>query len=68
MTDEHHGHEGSEEQIEDLEAPAAAQGEVVGGGCVDYTHHWCMDPTCADTKCEAGAGGVESFVIAAREL
>jgi hypothetical protein len=31
MTDDERNREGSEESIEDLEAPAAAQGDVTGG-------------------------------------
>jgi len=66
MTDEERKHEGAEEEIEDLEAPAAEQDEVVGGGCIDHTNHWCMGETCEATRCEAGAGGLHSYVIAAR--
>lgn len=40
MTDEERGQEGSEEQIEDLEAPAGVQGDVVGGA-------HCIPPSCA---------------------
>jgi hypothetical protein len=40
MTDEEHQREGAEEQIEDLEAPAASQGDVVGGA-------HCIEPSCA---------------------
>ena len=36
MTDEERKQEGADEEIEDLEAPAAAQGDVVGGGCIDH--------------------------------
>jgi hypothetical protein len=66
VTDEKRKEEGAEEQIEDLEAPAAAQQDVVGGACIDYTHRWCMGETCKDTTCEAGAGGGPSFVIRVR--
>ena len=66
MTDEERKQEGADEEIEDLEAPAAAQGDVAGGGCIDHTNHWCMGETCAASKCEAGAGGLHSFVIRAR--
>jgi hypothetical protein len=66
LTDEERNKEGAEEKIEDLEAPAAAQDEVAGGACIDHTYHWCMEPTCQASKCEAGAGGGQSFVIRAR--
>jgi len=64
MTDEERSREGAEEEIEDLEAPAAAQGEVAGGiGCaptnacrpVNTVVHcqpptqYCHEPTCAET-------------------
>lgn len=68
MTDEERRQDGAEEEIEDLEAPASAQADVAGGACIDYTHHWCMDPTCAATRCEAGAGGGQSFVVRARNV
>jgi hypothetical protein len=34
----------NEEQIEDLEAPAAAQAQVAGGA------HGCIQPSCADAN------------------
>ncbi|HEY2600441.1 MAG TPA: hypothetical protein VGI67_02720 [Thermoleophilaceae bacterium] len=40
MTDEERSQEGAEEPIEDLEAPAGSQGDVVGGA-------QCLQPTCA---------------------
>jgi hypothetical protein len=40
MTDEERREEGAEEAIEDLEAPGAAQEDVVGGKTL------CLGPTC----------------------
>jgi hypothetical protein len=40
MTDEERKREGAEEEIEDLEAPAGSQGDVVGGA-------HCIPPSCA---------------------
>jgi hypothetical protein len=48
MTTEEHNEEGTEEQIEDLEAPAEAQRDVEGGLCATPTN-WCAPPTCIDT-------------------
>jgi hypothetical protein len=59
MTDEERREEGAEEGIEDLEAPGAAQEEVVGGltrcqqpTCVGNTDvsTFCRQPTCKATK------------------
>jgi hypothetical protein len=41
MTDEQRDREGIEETIEDLEAPAGSQGDVVGGA-------HCIQPSCAN--------------------
>jgi hypothetical protein len=49
MTEEERRTEGTEESIEDLEAPAAAQDEVAGGATK------CVYPTCA------GDSGVSTF-------
>ena len=51
MTFEHSDEEGAEEGIEDLEAPADAQGDVAGGkgqGCGKPSME-CAAPTCAMT-------------------
>jgi len=40
MTDEERMREGAEEEIEDLEAPAGATGDIVGGA-------HCIPPSCA---------------------
>ena len=66
MTDEERNQEGAEEQIEDLEAPAEAQGDVAGGmgpcrptnACnpvktvvhCDKPTQICIDPTCKLTS------------------
>lgn len=52
MTEEQRNREGDDEVIEDLEAPASAQGDVVGGKVI------CASPTCAP-----GPGGtsVETY-------
>lgn len=60
MTDEERTGEGAEESIEDLDAPAEAQGDVVGGAneCMYPTCHqpnsrlvvYCRPPTCNDTQ------------------
>ena len=59
MTDEERNDEGDEEAIEDLQAPAEAQDDVVGGGCTRHTESWCIVPTCAATKrdCQTASGG-----------
>jgi hypothetical protein len=43
MTDEQRDREGIEEPIEDLEAPAGSQDDVVGGA-------HCLQPSCANSK------------------
>ncbi len=54
MTDEQRREEGAEEAIEDLEAPAAAQKDVVGGkGCSPVSCGYtikCLGGTCDITK------------------
>jgi hypothetical protein len=66
MTDEERGEEGTEEEIEDLEAPAVAQGGVIGGlpcrptnrcapvntmvNCPNTVTQLCLAPTCAQTQ------------------
>lgn len=62
MTETEHNDEGDEEAIEDLEAPAAMQDDVAGGGCVRPTCAGptklvvvCQEPTCADTAAECEA-------------
>jgi hypothetical protein len=61
MTDEEREQELAEETIEDLEAPAAAQGDVAGGKdqcatptCVGHTavKVYCRGVTCAATAQE----------------
>ncbi len=64
---EQHPEEGAPEEIEDLEAPAEALGDVAGGamGCIPPSClskdsglvTLCNAPTCKDTKdpiCDAG--------------
>jgi hypothetical protein len=53
MTDEQLNEEGSEEAIEDLEAPAATQDDVAGGVGCGNPSLICTDPTCDATvaKC-----------------
>ncbi len=49
MTDDQLREEGAEEEIEDLEAPAAAQSEVAGGRVIKChlpTKANCQNPTC----------------------
>jgi hypothetical protein len=56
MTDEERREEGNEEAVEDLEAPAAAQGDVAGGQLCGV--HSCGSPsmvcvgTCKLTKAD----------------
>jgi hypothetical protein len=50
MSDEERSDEAAEEPIEDLEAPAATQEDVAGGGKCGSPSTWCQDPTCLDTK------------------
>jgi hypothetical protein len=53
MTDEQRDEEASEEIIEDLEAPAAAQAGVGGGGAVcGKPSVICLNPTCEDSDGE----------------
>ncbi len=49
MTEEEREDEGTEEAIEDLEAPAQAQDDVAGGA-------GCVGPTCGkpSLRCESG--------------
>lgn len=63
MTDEERSQEGADEEIEDLEAPAAAQGDVAGGLLCRPTNRCapvntvvaCQPPTqyCAPPTCHA---------------
>ena len=46
MTDDERNDEGAEEAIEDLEAPADAQDDVVGGMCTQATAVDCRGATC----------------------
>jgi hypothetical protein len=64
MTDEERA-EGAEEAVEDLEAPAAALGEVAGGFCARPTcvgstgvKVFCAKPICHDSQadCTEGTG------------
>jgi hypothetical protein len=51
MTPDEKKDEGAEEPIEDLEAPAEAQGDVEGGAgniCAKPTT-FCVEPSCVDT-------------------
>jgi hypothetical protein len=53
MTDGERSEEGAEETVEDLEAPASAQGDVAGGdfgGCPGKPSFVCAAPTCTATK------------------
>jgi len=59
MTDEEREAEAAEEAIEDLEAPAAAAGDVKGGACpgrtcIDDSEQvmYCLGETCEDTETE----------------
>jgi hypothetical protein len=58
MTDEERKREGAEEEIEDLEAPAAAQEDVAGGGMACHPSPTCgrpsavCDPEGAPGSCE----------------
>jgi hypothetical protein len=45
MTDEDREREGAEEPIEDLDAPAEAQGDVVGGGMACSPRPTCGRPS-----------------------
>ncbi len=62
MTNDEQGNEGTEEAIEDLEAPAAAQRDVLGGGCIAPScltadtglAGICIDPTCRATQAMCG--------------
>ena len=70
VTEDERSSEGSEEVVEDLEAPAAAQDDVAGGamGCIlpsciskaSDRITLCEGPTCADTKsnCELGTHNI----------
>jgi hypothetical protein len=49
MTPDEQKDEGSEEPVEDLEAPAEAQEDVAGGLCAKPTN-FCAPPSCVDTK------------------
>jgi hypothetical protein len=57
MTDEERQREGAEEPIEDLEAPAEAQADVVGGlGCTP-------SPTCGRPSAVCGQSAPQSCEI-----
>jgi hypothetical protein len=70
VTEHERKEEGSEEVIEDLEAPAAAQDDVAGGamGCIPPSCiakasdriTLCDEPTCTATKsaCELGTHNI----------
>jgi hypothetical protein len=49
MTDEERKEEGTDEAIEDLEAPADAQADVAGGEVCAKPTTICADPSCVDT-------------------
>ena len=49
-TNEQSKEEGAEEAIEDLEAPADAQGDIAGGQGCGKPSVGCWDPTCEATK------------------
>jgi hypothetical protein len=53
MTNDEPSEEASEELVEDLDAPAAAQRDVVGGRCLENTHRECVGATCdlSEFKC-----------------
>jgi hypothetical protein len=55
MTDQEKNQEGAEESIEDLEAPAEAQGDVAGGKCSVTLQ--CLMPTCIGTCSNLTSGG-----------
>jgi hypothetical protein len=55
MTDQEKNQEGAEESIEDLEAPAEAQGDVAGGKCSVTLQ--CRTPTCLGTCSNKTVGG-----------
>lgn len=66
MTSEPHEDEVSEEAIEDLQAPAEAQGDVAGGDCTSPTCSYsvlCLGGTCKFTRstCEGGSGKIIIF-------
>lgn len=46
MTDQERNEEGTEEGIEDLEAPASAQDDVAGGMACGKPSMVCAAPTC----------------------
>jgi hypothetical protein len=50
LTDEERKEEGSEEAIEDLEAPAESQEDVEGGRLCAQPTVICAQPSCIDTK------------------
>jgi hypothetical protein len=70
MTEDERKAEGSEEVVEDLEAPAAAQDDVAGGkmGCIPPSCiaqasdriTLCDEPTCTATKsmCDAATHNI----------
>jgi hypothetical protein len=72
MTDDERTEEGAEEPIEDLEAPAEAQGDVVGGAneCIYPTCHnpntrfvaYCRPPSCNDTKSDC-LDGTQAIIV-----
>jgi hypothetical protein len=63
MTDEERSEEGSEEPIEDLEAPAEAQEDVAGGRCFPPTGAMCVPKvSCKATVLEC-PGETEVVVV-----
>ena len=69
MTDEQRNEEGAEEAIEDLEAPAEAQGDVAGGACPVATcfspSNICRKPSVWD-ECKAPSCAKSEIVIKAQ--
>ena len=49
MTPDEQREEGAEEPVEDLEAPAEAQGDVEGGAICAKPTTICVEPSCVDT-------------------
>jgi hypothetical protein len=68
MTDEQHDEERATELIEDLEAPATAQGDVAGGAPCSPTcaaSVVCFKPTCQVSRatCEENTGRILVFEV-----
>jgi len=61
MTDEAPSEQGAEEPIEDLEAPATAQSDVVGGAGCGKPSLECIGSTCVLT--EADCIGKKTHVV-----